>query len=120
MQSFFAAVLLFLSSIFGGHYLLTVHVAPNQPHATSKTQTAAVFDAAVASVQTPAATAASTPPHRPLAVTQASALSPVQDPITPAPTAVLAASVPPARYVTEDELAAQLQIAENNLRSLIY
>jgi hypothetical protein len=33
---------------------------------------------------------------------------------------VLAASLPAAGYVTQDELAAQLQIAENNLRSLIY
>jgi Chaperone of endosialidase/Domain of unknown function (DUF5011) len=120
MQSFVAALLLFLTSIFGGHHTVTVHVAPNQPHATSTTQTAAVFNAAVASLQTPAATAASAPPHQPLAVAKTSAPSSVQDPITHAPTAVLAASVSPASYVTEDELTAQLQIAENNLRNLIF
>jgi hypothetical protein len=120
MQSVFAAVLLFLTTIFGGHHTVTVHVAPNQAHTTSTSATAAVFNAAVAGSQTPAAAVASTPPHQPRAVTQASAPSPVQDPITPAPTAVLAASLPAAGFVTQDELAAQLQIAENNLRSLIY
>ena len=36
-QSFVAALLLFLTSLFGGHHTVTVHVAPNQPHATSTT-----------------------------------------------------------------------------------
>jgi hypothetical protein len=102
------------------HHTPTVQIAPRPWHATSTTQTAAVFNAAVASLQTPAATAASPLPHQPLAVTQASTPSPAQYPITPAPTAVLAASLPAANYVTQDELVAQLQLTTKNLRSLIY
>jgi hypothetical protein len=119
---FFASVLLFLTSIFGGHHTVTVHIAPSQWHANGKSASAAVFNAAVASSQphTKAAAAVSSP--KLLADAQTSAApTPVRvaAPL-PAPTAMLAASLSGTNYITQDELTAQLQIATNNLRNLIY
>jgi hypothetical protein len=121
MKSLFAALFLFVSSLFQLHHPVTIKVAPAPWHATGTSATAAIFNATFASLQPQAATAPSTPSPQPVVPAQTTSAKPARsNPVLPAPTSVLTASAAPANYVTQDELTTQMQIAADNLRSLIY
>jgi hypothetical protein len=121
MKSLFVAVLLFFNGLFQSHHPAAIKVIPAPSHAADTSVTAAVFNATVASLQPQAGTATSIPASQPPDSAQATTSSPVRsNPVVPAPVSVLTASAAPANYVTQDELATQLQITENNLRTLVY
>jgi hypothetical protein len=110
-----AALLSFLLVSLGFFHL--IHAAPPKPPAAAPTQAAAVGTSTAAVSMTA---------RRP-AVTGSAALLPANNPsrtldvpYSPSADHVLGGSTDPKRYVTQDELTAQLEQATNALRSLIY
>src|SRR5665213_1217772 len=112
-KSFLVALGILLAGLFGGH----------NTNGTFKTQPAAIAVAVSSNETVPATTRTSTrsSPIAPAFVNTGASSerqsSPTDTPaiaVQPAPAAIL------SDYVTQDELAAQLQEAANDLRSLIY
>ena len=109
-KSFFAALAIVLASVFGGHYTNTISRQPAAPVA------------AVPSIQTPTNMPSSPPVlPRPHLFPLAGALSGQSTDTHAAANlgAVLGTSTEET-YVTQDQLAAQIEQAANALRSLIY
>src|SRR5208282_2847453 len=109
-KSFFAALAIVLASVFGGHYTNTISRQPAAPVA------------AVPSIQTPTNMPSSPPVlPRPHLFPLAGALSEQSTDTHAAANlgAVLGTSTEET-YVTQDQLAAQIEQAANALRSLIY